>query len=240
MKPSSRRRVEREIQAFIKSDGDRCSLCHADLPHNSRTYGGITSAGASALVGQCCRKMLGETILSGLYVKQDHFDLPRGVGHGAASPQHVEEALAGMQAIFEQRSEVRTSVARRAGLDPAHAVISNGKSDWKTDDMRWFQVNADRLHRLRRLIGDEAVTFGTIANEPMPNGHELQVLVRQIEPGQRIRMPFGRNVDVPIPDDEQTLHALFDVVAARGGPAVSTAEVLRTMADRRPPEGKAN
>jgi hypothetical protein len=47
---------------------------------------------------------------------------------------------------------------------------------------------------------------------PLP-GHEFQVLVRQVEPGARIRLPFGRNLNVEILDNEATIHALFDLAA---------------------------
>ncbi len=242
MKPSSRRRVEREIQAIIREDGDRCSLCHAAFPHNGRTHGGVTPIGKAALVGECCRKKLGEAILSGVYVNQDHHDLPgdRPGGGRTASPIQVEQAISGMQAMFEERGAVRGSLARRAGVDPAHTRIVTGESAWKSDDKGWFETHADRSHRLRAVIGDEASSFGSIVEEPMRPGHELQVLVRQIGPGQRMRMPFARNLETPIPDDELALHALFDVVAAREGPAISTADVLRTMAGRRPTGGWAN
>lgn len=60
---------------------------------------------------------------------------------------------------------------------------------------------------------------------PLPAGHEFEVLVRQIEPGVRLRIVFCRNVGVPIADVEPLIHALFDVVSASEGGVISGAQV---------------
>jgi hypothetical protein len=48
---------------------------------------------------------------------------------------------------------------------------------------------------------------------PTPPDCELQVLVRQVEPGKRVRVGFHRLLEMPIPDDENFIHALFDLVS---------------------------
>jgi len=44
-----------------------------------------------------------------------------------------------------------------------------------------------------------------------------QALVRQVEPGTRLRIALCRNMEVPIPDAEPLIHAAFDLVSASGG-----------------------
>jgi hypothetical protein len=87
---------------------------------------------------------------------------------------------------------------------------------WKADDRAWFENNPTRSHRLRRLFPGESTGM---SDEAIPPGHELQILVRQVEPGLRARHGFYRNLAADIPDVEAVLHALFDVVVnKRAGP----------------------
>ena len=53
--------------------------------------------------------------------------------------------------------------------------------------------------------------------DPPDAHHEIQVLVRQLAPGQRLRLGFGRNTECPIPDLEPVLHALFDIISSADG-----------------------
>ena len=49
-----------------------------------------------------------------------------------------------------------------------------------------------------------------------PAGHVLIVLVRQVEPGSRIRPRVYLSADLlPVPDDEAAAHALFEVAMRR-------------------------
>jgi hypothetical protein len=73
----------------------------------------------------------------------------------------------------------------------------------------------------------------------LPPDHEIQVVIRQVEPGQRIRAPFGRNLGTPVPDVEAVIHALFDSVAQpRGEGVVISVEEVAKLAERYsgPPE----
>jgi len=153
----------------------------------------------------------------------------------------VLDPMSGSGTVVRQASDLGLN-GYGFDLDPLAVLMSNvwttqvddqdTDAPWKSDDAAWFEAHPTRLHRIRPLIGEEAASFGSISEQPMPPRHELQVLVRQIEPGQRVRSPFGRNLDTPIPDDEAALHALFDVVTNTGGGAdISTGEVLRTMAE---------
>jgi len=49
-----------------------------------------------------------------------------------------------------------------------------------------------------------------------PEGHRLLLLLRQVEPGKRIKIGFFlANHLVPVPDAEAVAHALFDVASER-------------------------
>jgi hypothetical protein len=56
----------------------------------------------------------------------------------------------------------------------------------------------------------------------------LQVLVRQVKPGLRVRQPYYRDINTPIPDIEPVVHAMFDLATAEDavpGCVVSVREV---------------
>ena len=49
-----------------------------------------------------------------------------------------------------------------------------------------------------------------------PAGHALIMLVRQVEPGSRIKARlFLDVVSLPVPDDEAVIHALFEIATGR-------------------------
>ena len=77
----------------------------------------------------------------------------------------------------------------------------------KDDDRTWFAQHPTRTHRTRSLhSGDSRIP------RPPP-GHEVLVLVRQVEPGMRLKRFFYINQQkLPVPDIEALAHALFDVV----------------------------
>ena len=219
MKPAAARRVEREIKAIMRNDGDHCSICRKPFQHNSSTTGGTTKAGRSVLAGECCEAQVHHVILRGMFLDRMADDLvsaiPTSRGKSSA-PADVERAIAGMRNIFADRQAMAKEIAQRAGLPNGRTKVSTQQTAWKDDDKRWFEQHPDRSHRLRQLIGDEAEATGFV-DEVLPPHHELQVLVRQVRPGQRMRLPFGRNLGVPIPDDETVLHTLFDIVGGNAG-----------------------
>ena len=83
---------------------------------------------------------------------------------------------------------------------------------WKDDDRIWFEQNRERSHRVRMPFPGEYDAEAAKA----PTGHVLIVLVRQVEPGMRIRPAVSLNADLlPLPDDEAVAHALFEVAMRR-------------------------
>jgi hypothetical protein len=118
-------------------------------------------------------------------------------------------------------------VARRSGVD-GMLQVNALDSAWKDDDRRWFERNPRRSHRVRPPFPGEydAEAAGT------PPGHVLIVLVRQVEPGRRIRPAVSLNADLlPLPDDEAVAHALFEVAMQRE-PAPSDGAALRALVEK--------
>jgi hypothetical protein len=113
-------------------------------------------------------------------------------------------------------------------------------SPWKADDAAWFEANPTRSHRLRPILAGEAEQLFDGSSVPvLPPGHEYQVLVRQVQPGNRLRLPFGLNLEIHIPDVEAVAHALFDVVAGSEGGVVNGREVIELAKRYEAPSGKA-
>jgi hypothetical protein len=102
---------------------------------------------------------------------------------------------------------VPADVAKRAGVAEI-GPVTTAPTAWKEDDRRWFKNNPKRSHRLRPMFPQEPRGEPPVAPHPH---HEFQVLVRQIEPGLRLRQPFYRDLTTPIPDSEHILHAMFDL-----------------------------
>ena len=75
---------------------------------------------------------------------------------------------------------------------------------WTADDMRWFEANATRSHRVRQMYPDEFpdLRIPTYA----------QVIIRQLEPGHRQRILIGGADGDLLPDVDALLHAAFDLL----------------------------
>ena len=112
---------------------------------------------------------------------------------------------------------------KRAGI--AHAFVEQafGDSAWKEDDREWFAQNPSRTHRLRLPFLGE---FDGMAAE-VRAGYEAVVVVRQIEPGTRVRTFLYQPMALSAPDDEAVAHAMFDLVAQSGpGELISSEELV--------------
>jgi hypothetical protein len=219
MKPSARRRVERELQVIIADNGDNCTVCGKAFLHNSKTVGGVTLAGAIVLVGECCARKISEIVVSGLYL--DHpYDFAGVPGESSTcepiSGVDLEKHIKDLQCVFADVDNLVAEALRDAGLPTNRASVSVLENAWKTEDAAWFKANPKRSHRLRAMFtGEEPTLFNPSAGIPdLPQRHEFQVLVRQVKPGTRVRVLFCRNAEVPIPDVEAAIHAIFDIVTA--------------------------
>jgi hypothetical protein len=101
--------------------------------------------------------------------------------------------------------------ARRGGINiPIKSEL--GERPWKDADRIWFARNPKRAHHARVPFPGE---FDEEAAE-IPAEYALIVLVRQVEPGSRIRTVFYPHNDLlPLPDDEAAAHAMFEIAAKR-------------------------
>jgi hypothetical protein len=76
---------------------------------------------------------------------------------------------------------------------------------WKTDDAKWFKKNLSRSHRIRPAFPKEPQAEGA------PKHHVSLMLVRQVEHGNRVKLPLAIHQDLlPVPDSDPLLRALFD------------------------------
>ena len=120
----------------------------------------------------------------------------------------------------------------RAGVS-APLRISVLDSAWKTDDRLWFEQHPERSHRARLAFSGEADEVVV----KVPPGHVLLMLVRQAEPGKRVRTGFFLNTDLwPVPDDDAIAHALFDVATRLQAVPQGSAERAALVEKYRPSE----
>lgn len=76
-----------------------------------------------------------------------------------------------------------------------------------------FEQHPERSHRARFPFDGE---IAPEQSESAPDGHQLLLLLRQVEPGKRIKVGFFiSNELLPVPDIEAVAHALFDIATKR-------------------------
>jgi len=206
---AQRRYVDRELRKLIQRDV--CSLCGASFRHGGPTATGFDTQNNVALACECCIGRLAEVFAMGLY-------LPR---------ERSAEAFA---AHIADTDQLLADIERRGGVgDGLHASkINFSTTPWIADDDDWFAQNPSRSHRARAPFPgecDEKIAM-------VPPGTALIILVRQVKPGTRLRVGhvFGTNF-LPVPDDEATIHALFEVAMQRE-PVPRNDETLRTLIEK--------
>lgn len=217
MTRQQRRRAEREIQKYIERDGDRCSICRAAFKHNDRSYGGIDAKGAAVVVSDCCKSHLVCLLAEGIYTKHGYDFFDRGSGpqrpQRQLSSEEIGETLGVLQWLIGEADQMADTVKKRAGYADSQPVSINFCSHpWKEDDRLWFLERPRRAHRVREPFAGE-IQIGEV-----PAGRVHILIVRQIEPGQRVRQSFFLNQKLmPVPDDEAIAHCLFEVACGRVG-----------------------
>jgi hypothetical protein len=233
MNRAERRRIDREIKKVIQSDGDNCNICRRPFQHNEKTFYGRSTAGTAVVLGECCLPRLEYGVGQGLYVGRT-YDVLSGIAQPVSKkrkkPEDIEGAVDAFQTFFANVDAVADDASNRAGISTARSSVNVLPSLWKSDDAAWFAENRDRSHRLRPAFPGEAETLPSdYSDTVLPPRHEFQMLVRQVEPGQRIRTAFARNLDTPIPDIEPVIHALFDTMFSQRDPGavISVEEVAK-------------
>lgn len=232
MSRQDRRRIERELKKIPK--GDNCTICGKAFPHNSRTFGGATADGTTVFAGECCAHLVVTVVGSGVYLTRGIDVLApligKGTGKGTA-PENVEHAISAIQSHFNDLDTQANAWMRQGGMQAPAKNIFRADSAWKADDAAWFKAHPDRSHRLRPMHEGEAETLpAEITKAEIPANHQLEILVKQVEPGARIRTVFCRNTDFPIPDQEEIIHAIFDTVAKAGRRGIIDAREINERA----------
>ena len=232
MSRQDRRRVERELKKIPK--GDNCTICGKEFPHNSRTFGGATADGTTVFAGECCARQVVTVIGSGVYLSRGTDVLSPLVGKGTGkgiTPGNVEHAISAIQSHFNELDNQSNALMRQGGMQVPAKNIFRADSAWKADDAAWFKAHPDRSHRLRPMLEGEAETLPVeITKAEIPANHELEILVRQVAPGARIRTVFCRNAEIAIPDQEEIIHAIFDTVAKAGQRGIIDAREINERA----------
>lgn len=241
MDKQERRRIDRDIQKIFADDADQCSICRSPFPHNGKTFLGRMAGRKGAVVGECCVDQLNLVMGEGVYLTKGYDVLEQGTSSGRApsSQQEIDDALSAIQTYVADTDKKAGDIIRRAGVTSERGSVNMLPSPWKTDDANWFQANPSRSHRLRTAHAGEVEALPSdYTDEPLPPRHEMQIVVRQVEPGARVRLAFGRNLDTPVPDDEAVLHALFDAISGSrpGDKVISVAEIAALAARYSPPK----
>lgn len=230
MSREDRRRFEREFKKIRTSDN--CTICNKPFPHNTGTFGGLTSNGTVVFAGECCARQVLSVMHSTLYVTQsiDLLVASGKPGHRrpGAVPAKADQALSAMQSVFSEIDARTDALMRQAGVPKDLKGVFLGEHAWKSDDAAWFKNHPERSHRLRPLLEGEVEAMPVpIPTNEFPPNHCAEILVRQVAPGQRIRKLFCRNTEIDIPDQEEIIHAIFDtVVSAAGGSIIDLREII--------------
>jgi hypothetical protein len=231
MSRQDRRRFEKEYKKLPK--GDNCIICRKPFPHNSRTFGGLMSDGTTVLAGECCSGRLATVMVTGLYLTRSvdlltAFSKP-STKKVSPGPVDTGQALTYMQSFFSEIDERTDALMRQAGVAKDLKGVFLGEHPWKANDAAWFKNYPGRSHRLRPLLEGEAEAMPMgVPTDQLPPNHRIEMLVRQVEPGKRIRKAFCRNTEIDVPDREEIIHAIFDIVAtAAGGSIIDLGEIIK-------------
>jgi hypothetical protein len=208
-----RRRVERELRKLLRRDA--CSLCNAPFKHNSRTTSGLDAAGHVVWVGECCLSQVTEVFRAWLYSTRK-YNFLRADSNIEPTNEQIAETIAVYQQFVADTDKRIDDIVRHGGgvyAGPNVFLLDHSRKD---ADREWFERNPSRAHRVRMPFPSEFndVPFEkTIAgSDTCPDGHTLIVLVKQVEPGARLRGAFYlSNHLLPVPDDEAVAHALYEV-----------------------------
>jgi hypothetical protein len=204
-----RRRLDRALRKLMHRNV--CSFCGSSFKHNSRTAGGFDAQGNVVLAGECCISRVAKMFVRGFYSNRNYdFLRPPNTKPSAnlePTSEQITDAIALYQKAVAQADKGLDGVERRGGgvRVPNVTLFDH---PWKDDDRKWFERNPHRPHRVRMPFPGEADKEA--AN--LPAGQALIMLVRQVQPGARLRAAVSLDADfLPLPDDEAVAHALFEV-----------------------------
>jgi hypothetical protein len=208
-----RRYIDRQLHKLIRREA--CSLCGGKFKHNTRTFGGLDRRGNITLAGECCGDQIAKIFTLGHFSDREYdFLLPRGKGetnNTEPTSEQIVDAIAAFQKVIADTDKRLGDIERRGGVARS-PMVNILDYPWKSDDRTWFEQNPERSHRVRMPFPgelDEEVA-------KVPAEHALIVLLRQVEPGNRLKAGFYLHADLlPVPDSEAIAHALFEVATRR-------------------------
>ena len=229
-----RRRIDHQLRKLFHHDV--CSVCGGRFKHNSRTAGGLDTQGNVVLAGECCLGRVAKIFARGFYSNRNYdFLLPTTAEPSTntepttepTSDEQIADAIAAYQKAIAVTDKELDGVERRGGSTRApHVTVRN--YPWKDDDRDWFECNQKRSHRVRMPFP------GEVDKEAVetPAGQVLIMLVRQVEPGFRLRAAVNLDADwLPVPDDEAVAYALFEI-AMRREAVPPDGEALRALLEK--------
>lgn len=215
MSRSERRRFDKEFKKLFSTNNETCSLCGKPFAHNTKTYGGFNSQLKTSFTGDCCVKKLNDIYIQGLYVSENlqglEFPKKNKVGNVKISGESLANKIQDLQSGFSKVEKLKQEIFKKSGLQGKTPSLIINKTAWKDDDKKWFDENPSRLHRLRDIHDGEFPK--ELTTRALPEDHCLKALVRQVEPGKRVRIPFVANSNAEIPNNEEIIHALFDIAS---------------------------
>ncbi|MDR6927854.1 hypothetical protein [Pseudomonas sp. BE134] len=235
MNRSERRYFEKEMSKILKYSGDVCGVCGVEFKHNSQTFGGVVAGNCAMLTGECCVHRLDVLVGTGVYIDKNVDGIlsvfETAQGGARVSPVDAFSAIKQMRSEIGSLDKASDDPMRQAGVQRSPTNISITDTPWKLDDAAWFQGHPDRSHRLRPVHPGEVATLPAgITKGDVPEAHRWEILVRQVKEGQRIRTVFCRNTKAFIPDVDEVIHAIFDIVVKAEGNGVLSAEDIAMLA----------
>ena len=197
----------RQHRRILKKN--KCSFCQKEFEHNKRTFLGYVGDTAKVACEGCLGQLSSVTAM-GLYTerKYDFFDKKsqKGGSKQSYTVEEVTDVVSALQKTISATDEMAQDAQRAGGL-PKTLEVSVLEHPWKDDDRAWFEQHPDCSHRARAPYPGEADKQRNNA----PDQCELIILVRQIEPGKRIKTAiYIYKRLLPVPDYEPLVHALFD------------------------------
>jgi hypothetical protein len=226
-----RRRVNRQLRELM--DRDVCSVCSKALKHNGITAYGLDTHGNVCVAGECCLGQVVITFGRGFFsTRRYDFLQPRGAKPDSnPTNEQITDAIAAYQQAIADADKLFDGIERRGGVGGVGSLRARGicllDHPWKDDDRIWFEQNPTRSHRMRTPFPGEL------------DGVEIQaerraiVLVRQVEPGSRLRAVLDPDVLLlpGSPHDEAFAHALFEVAVGHE-PMPSNPQALAALIEK--------
>ena len=195
--------------------------------HNVKTFAGLDDDARPAFACERCAPKLAVVTHRGLVTNRKYDFLQPGKRSASSySNAELEAAIGAMQRAIDNSDERVVRMERHGGFNQQIQSVNILDTAWKSDDRKWFEAHPDRSHRVRMPYPNE--TPKTII---APAGYELILMLRQVEPGSRVKCGgFLKREILPVPDIEAIAHAFFDLFISSDDQPISKAQVEALVA----------